>query len=201
MTAELAADMSASLPVDRALDCLAGFYVSEAQWALTARELQFSHGVLPAQLTQLRPTDAAPALFTRQARRWLSPASNPLRGWHWSGERWLMMGLGSLGGGLVAMCAFIADIDSGWLQEAGLHLPLMLAAVLIGALVGAAVATRQRLKLPPRSFEGQVRHGLEIGLWALVLHDLPFAAQAGVAVTVCSRSVRWCAVALPVQRP
>lgn len=197
----LAEDMPASLPADRALDCLAGFYVSEALWALAARELQFNHGLLPTQLARLRPSDAAPALFARLARHWLRPANGPMSDWHWAAERWLMAGLGSLGGGLVAMSVFILDIDSGWLEERGLHLELMLAAVLLGALIGTALAARQRLKTPPRSFEAQVRHGLELGLWALVLHDVPFARQAKVATVVCSRSVRWCAVAMPVPRP
>ncbi len=198
--AALTADMAGSLPVDRALDCLAGFYVSEAQWSLAARELQISHGLLPRQLTQLRPSDAAPALFTRLARHWLRPAHMPTKALDWAGERWLMAGLGSLCGGLVAMSWFIADIDTGWLEEQGLHLQLMLAAVLLGGLSGFGLAARRRLKAPPRSFEAQVRHGLELGLWVLVLHDLPFASQTKLAASLCSRSVRWCAVALPIQR-
>lgn len=197
----LTADMTDALPADPALDCLAGFYVSEAEWHLAARELQFTHDLQPAQLALLRPTDAAPALFSRLARHWLRPSRTPPRLWKWAGDRWLMGGLGALCGGFVAMGLFIADIDTGWLQTHQLHLPLMLLAVLVGALVGCGVAVRQRQKAPVRRFERQVRHGLELGLWALVLHDVPFASQAKVAAMVCSRSVRWCAVALPVDRP
>lgn len=197
----LTADACASLPADRALDCLAGFYASEAQWTMAARELRFTHGLLPTQLTELRPSDAAPALFSRMARHWLVPNDGGSRTWHWAGERGLMAGLGGLCGGLVAMTGYIADIDTGWLQEQGLHLQLMPVAVLVGALLGAAFAARQRRKAPPRSFEAKVRHGLELGLWALVVHDLPYARQAQVGTTLCSRSIRWCAVAKPVQQP
>jgi hypothetical protein len=197
----LTADMAGDLPADRVLDCLAGFYATEAQWALAARELQFNHGLLPTQVAHLRPTDAAPALFARLARHWLAPSNRPPHAMNWAGERWLMAGLGSLCGGLVAMSIFIADIDSAWLQENGLQLQLMPALILVGAFMGAALAARQRLKAPSRSFEAKVRHGLELGLWALVLHDVPYARQAQVATAVCSRSVRWCAVAKPLARP
>jgi hypothetical protein len=193
----LTADACASLPADRALDCLAGFYASEAQWTLAARELRITHGLQPKQLAELRPSDAAPALFSRMARHWLAPSNSA----NWAGERGLMAGMGGLFGGLVAMSGYIADIDTGWLQEQGLHFQLMPVAVLVGALLGAAFATQQRRKAPPRSFEAKVRHGLELGLWALVVHDLPYARQAQVGTTVCSRSVRWCAVARPVQQP
>lgn len=90
----IARDMAAGWPVDRALDCRACFYGSEAQWT------------------------------------------------------------------------------SGWLQERGSRLALMvvavllLLAVLLGALIGAALAAR----------------------------------QAKVATRMCSRSARWCAVTMPVQR-
>ncbi|ALT76432.1 hypothetical protein AT984_03625 [Paucibacter sp. KCTC 42545] len=196
------AEMAHSLPVDRALDCLAGFYLNEAEWTAAARELQFSHGLHSAQLTLLRPSDAAPGLFSRQSRHWLRPTRMQAQAWDWAADGWPMTGLGALVGGFLALGGILLDLNYSWLQDLGSSspLPLMLLAIGLGALVGAGLAARRRRRVPVRSFEAQVHHGLEQGLWVLVLHDVPYSRQAKAAELVCRRSVRWCAAALPVQQ-
>ncbi len=196
----LAADIAASLPVERALDCLAAFYANEADWQLAARALQIKQLLQPAQLTQLRPSDAAPAIFSKLSKQWQCRAKPAALDLNWADERWLLVGLGALCGGVVAMGLFIFDVSAGYLQEYDLHLPLMLVAVLGGGLFGSGLASLRRSKAPQRRFEAQVLRALELGLWALVLRDVPHERQAQVANLVCSRSVRWCAVAMPDHR-
>ena len=175
------------LPIDRVLECMAGFYQHEADGREAMRHLRLSLGLLPSQLVLLRPTDAGNRRFARLARRWAAGQhpSGPANG----GLRWLLAGSSALLGGL------LAGLLAGPGQLDARHVLTMLLASGLGAAAGAALG-RQLVRPPtPRRFDSSVHRQLADGCWAVVAHGVPWATQAAVVTHLRASSVKWCAVA------
>lgn len=176
-----------ALPINRVLDCMAGFYQHEADGRAAMRHLRLSLGLLPSQLVLLRPADAGSRRFARLMRHWAAgPSPSRAPG---AGLRWLSAGLGALLAGQLA----------GLLAGPGLsdarHLLVLLLSSGLGAAAGAALGQRLGRPPPPGRFDSSVRRQLADGYWAVVAHNVPWASQAAVVTHLRASSVKWCAVA------
>lgn len=176
-----------ALPINRVLECMAGFYQHEADGRAAMRHLRLSLGLLPSQLVLLSPADAGSRRFARLTRHWAAgPTPGRAAG---GGLRWLWAGLGALLAGLLA-----ALLAGPGLSDAP-HLLVLLLSAGLGAAAGAALGQRLGRLPPPRRFDSSVRRQLADGCWAVVVHGVPWASQAAVVTHLRASSVKWCAVA------
>lgn len=203
----LAAGLPAALPATRLLCCAAGFHRDERAARALAEGLRHDLGLSAAQITLLRPGDAAPGRYRKLARRWAPPLA-PAADAGMPGQAWaaglvavLSVGMPSLlvaAGGLAP--ARMVDsplVTAGWAGGLGVAL---LACALIFALVFAlafalTITLAATFRPPGRRFEQALQRALRRGDWAVVVHDLPAALQADVATALRHNSRCWCAQA------
>ena len=174
---------------DRLLSCIAGFYPSEAQARAALRSVQVAQCLLPAQMLLLSPDDAGFLRFTRLSRQWAfdqdSGGAPSIGGY----------GLASAAGASLASVVALVILLWETPQFDAWLLMMLLAIQGLGGLLGAGLfALRLGLRARHR-FDDQVRQQLGQGCWALVLHQVPWAGQAGVIRLLRSTSLRWCASA------
>lgn len=171
------------------LDGLAGFYGCKADAQAALQQLEQVHGLQPAQLVLLGPADGAWPRFVWLARQWNRsphgagrPSTGPLASIGWAGALF----------GLVAGLAFL-DFDSYYSVE--LELLALAAAVLCGAALAAGAVALLHSQQPQFiDFDRSVRHKLTGGAWAVLIHHLRWAQQAGAVAAVRRQGRQWCAV-------
>lgn len=180
---------AANMPIDRVLDCMAGFYQQEADGRAALRHLRLSLGLLPSQLLLLGPCDAGGRRFVRLSRQWAAGPQPDGTAAH--SPRWAGAGLGMLLAGLLTAAWWLTGpaVSGEW------RLLAWLLATALGAALGAALSPRGLRVQSPRRFDSNVQRQLAGGCWALVAHGVPWASQAAVVTHLRASSLKWCAVA------
>ncbi len=187
--------------IDRALQCMAGFFTREDDAAAAVRRLQDDHHLAPEQVQLLAPRDGSRLRFARRSRVWAR--REPIAGQSEMADRLLGAFAGSVIGGIVSalwitleMTAWLADPEASW----GLPLMMTLAAVLLAAALGAALVQWFDSAQRPLRFNGGVKRQLAAGHWAVVVHNVPGPRQAAVLSTIQRSSQLWSASAQRMQR-
>jgi len=186
-------------PVDRLLQCIAGFYDSQAQALAAIQQLETEHRLKPSNVLLLGPKDASPARFAWQARQWTGRWSMEKRR---AGDMGMSALLGALlAGGLASLWLVMAlgapvELSPVWWRPVG----WLAAASLAGAAAGAGGVALADRTSRPRVFDSNVRRQLSAGKWAVVAHGVPDASQAGVVGLLRASDRHWVAVAKPLQR-
>jgi len=179
--------------IDHVLDCVAGFHANEADARDVSGRMMVAHGVLPSQLSLLRPADAAWLSFRSRRRQWARSADAD--GQSWLGDAWLMASLGGLAVGLVSALWLWVDNRLGLGLGAGWELAVFAAAVTLGVLAGHVLAATVGQTPQHLHFDAIVRHQLANGRWVVLAHDLQWEQQAGVVELARAQGLDWCAVA------
>jgi len=187
--------------IDRALQCMAGFFTREDDAAAAVRRLQHDHHLAAGQLMLLAPRDGSRLRFARLARNWAR--RKPVAGQSELADR--MMGalacsvLGGVASALwitLDMTEWQADPDASWAGPGA----LLLISIVLAAVLGAGLVQWFDDTHRPLRFNGSVQRQLLAGHWAVVVHNVPWTRQAAVLATIQRSSQLWSASAQRMQR-
>lgn len=171
------------------LDGLAGFHASEVEALTTVHQLADPLGLQANQVVLLQPRDAAWHRFAHRARQWNRRPHGQ------GGTSIRSLGLVAMLTALGAVLTTAALLEQNEFVSFEIQLAAMAAAALFGAILAASLAVLLHRQQPQfKDFDLTVRHKLSQGSWVVLVHDLPWARQAGVVDVISRRSTGWIAV-------
>lgn len=187
--------------IDRALQCMAGFFTREDDAAAAVRRLLDEHHLTASQVLLLAPRDRSRLRFARLARAWAR--RKPIAGQSEIADRVLGALAGSVLGGVATalwitldMTEWQSDPEASW----SLPLALMFGGIVLAAALGAGLVQWFDGTHRPLRFNGSVKRQLAAGHWAVVVHNVPWPRQADVLNTIQRSSQLWSASAQRMQR-
>jgi hypothetical protein len=178
-------------PYTDAVDCIAGFFDTQAQAEAARWQLHHTVGLSTPQGALLGPELAPWLAFWRRSRAWRT--ARCVAGRPWTADAPLMTAAGGLVATLFAMVALAVDGRLG----GGPTVLVVLAAMLAGATGGWAASVWSADTAHHRRFRRDIRRQLAAGRWVVLAQDVSGPQQDLAAGLLRDHSAGWCAVYAP----